>query len=70
VPFNSVDLVLLFLTVALGVFRTLLGVGGRAAARGPLLWRPTARHALASPAAAVVALGQLANVSEFLHFQF
>jgi hypothetical protein len=40
-------------------------------ARHPLLlWRPTAWHALAFAAAAVVALGHLANVSEFLYFQF
>jgi alginate O-acetyltransferase complex protein AlgI len=40
------------------------------AARGLLLWRPTAWHAALLGLAAVVALGHLANVSEFLYFQF
>jgi D-alanyl-lipoteichoic acid acyltransferase DltB (MBOAT superfamily) len=35
-----------------------------------LLWRPTAWHALAFAVAAVIALGHLAHVSEFLYFQF
>jgi len=40
------------------------------AARGPFLWRPTAWHAALLGLAAVVALGHLANLSEFLYFQF
>jgi D-alanyl-lipoteichoic acid acyltransferase DltB (MBOAT superfamily) len=43
---------------------------GATAARGLLLWRPTAWHAALLGIAAVIALGHLANVSEFLYFQF
>lgn len=39
-------------------------------ARGVLRWRPTPLHAAICAAAATVALGHLANVSEFLYFQF
>jgi alginate O-acetyltransferase complex protein AlgI len=40
------------------------------AARGPLLWRPAAWHAALLGPATVMAVGHLANLSEFLHFQF
>ena len=42
----------------------------RPAAREQLRWRPTLWHAAATAAAAVVALGYIGEVSEFLYFQF
>ena len=39
-------------------------------ARRLLSWRPSPIHAAACAVAAIVALGHLANVSEFLYFQF
>ena len=45
---------------------------GRVARAAPRLlrWRPSPVHAVACALAAIVALGHLANVSEFLYFQF